>query len=280
MNKIQDRSEKIGNSKQSSQARWWSFTLNNWTEPEYDDLLVMLRDHLYVVGKEVGASGTPHLQGHVEFKAKVRLSAVKKMIPRAHWEITRNKDASRVYCQKDGEYVTNIRVPRKIAFPEMNRTWQREILAKILETPDDRTIHWYWEATGNSGKTTFVKYLKIYKDAVECPSKSNDAFHRIAKLFEDKVPINIVVFDIPRVAMEYINYGSIEKIKNGNVCSGKYEGCDCVFACPHVFVFANEPPNMSKLSIDRWNIKEIKTEPCQQAPTSEQYSRSSQDTSP
>jgi len=37
-------------------------------------------------GKEKGASGTPHLQGYVTFKQQKRLSALKKLLPTAHWE--------------------------------------------------------------------------------------------------------------------------------------------------------------------------------------------------
>lgn len=253
--------EKNGNSKHSSrdtQAKYWEFTLNNYLETDIQDFVALLgKDDKYVIGKEVGDSGTPHLQGHIEFKKGRRLSAVRKLIPRAHWGKCRNKTACRSYCQKEGEFVTNLSIPRKIVFPEMDRPWELDILKLIKTDPDNRTIHWYWEPIGNSGKTTFIKYLKVHHKAIECPSRSTDAFYRIAKEVEKENAIDLVVYDIPRSSMGFVNYGAIEKVKDGNVCSGKYEGCDCVFACPHVIVFANEPPVSTELSGDRWNIVEI-----------------------
>lgn len=248
---------KIGNTSQSSPRYLWCFVLNNWTEEEYRSIVLYFSEDKYIIGKEVGDEGTPHLQGHVELKTKRRLTELKKLNERIHWEPVRNKTASRDYCKKDKNFETNMKIPRPLKFPEFNRNWQMQILELIEEEPDDRTIHWFWEEVGGCGKTTFVKYLKSVKGAIECPSKSADAFHRIAKAYEEEIPIDIVVFDIPRSALEFINYGAIEKIKDGNVCSGKYEGCDCVYACPHVIVFANEPPKEYMLSRDRWKIEKI-----------------------
>jgi hypothetical protein len=84
--------------------------------------------------------------------------------------------------------------------------------------------------------------------------KSNDMYHMMSK-FPDKNELFIV--DCPRSQQDYINYGAIEQIKNGLVFSGKYEGAQLVFNCPHIFVFANVPPDESKMSLDRWNVRYI-----------------------
>jgi len=248
---------KIGSTIQSLQLKRYCFTLNNWSEQELQDIVLWMKKDKYIIGKEIGENDTPHLQGHVEFIKAKRLTELKKFNPRIHWEKTRNNIASMDYCKKDGDYITNIRFPREIIFPEFNLDWQVKILDIIKEVPDNRTIHWIVDKQGLSGKTTFTKYLKIYHNAVECPAKSSDAFHRIAKLFDAHTPIDLCLFDFPRSSMHFINYGTIEKIKDGNVCSGKYEGSDCVFACPHVIVFANELPDFTQMSMDRWKVHEI-----------------------
>lgn len=81
----------------------WVFTLNNHTEEE----LLRLKQwdvSRMAIGKEVGAEGTPHLQGFVTFQRTYRLSALKKLAPRAHWERAKVMDWN--YCLKlDSEEV-------------------------------------------------------------------------------------------------------------------------------------------------------------------------------
>lgn len=76
------------------------FTLNNYTNEEYEDL--WNEDTNYcVLGKEVGNQGTPHIQGYIEFKNPRNISSIKKKFPRIHLEEREgtSKDASN-YCKK------------------------------------------------------------------------------------------------------------------------------------------------------------------------------------
>lgn len=263
MNSSRKVPERIGNTKQSAPAKIWCFTLNNWLEEEYSSIVSYFcsKKAKYIIGKEMGENNTPHLQGHVEFPDKLRFTSLSKVNIRIHWEKCRNKKSSITYCKKDNDYITNMFIPRKIKFPIFDKQWQLDILKLIKDEPDDRTIYWYYDEEGGKGKTTFTKYLALDHNAILCPSKSNDAFHRVSKCFdedgEQKSPIDLVIFDIPRSSKEYINYGVIEKIKDGLVISGKYEGCECIFASPHVIVFCNEEPYTDMLSLDRWKIVRI-----------------------
>ncbi|UBJ25905.1 replication-associated protein [Red panda feces-associated circular DNA virus 14] len=101
---------------QSSQAKRWLFTLNNFSEVERDGLLERLRElsSYFIVGRERGEEGTPHLQGYIIFKSQYRLARVKDLVSqRAHFEIARGSPASnRVYCSKENDFVEFGSCPR------------------------------------------------------------------------------------------------------------------------------------------------------------------------
>lgn len=69
-------------------SRFWIFTFNN-----YDGIVTAEDFGKYFryccFQEELGENGTPHLQGYLELTRGVRLAAVKKMLPQAHWEIRR-----------------------------------------------------------------------------------------------------------------------------------------------------------------------------------------------
>lgn len=86
-------------------SKTWKFTLNNWTPEELDNILHWDVSRM-AVAEEVGAEGTPHLQGHVTFNRKFSLTALKKMQSRAHWEPALVADWN--YEHKDGQVVHHI----------------------------------------------------------------------------------------------------------------------------------------------------------------------------
>lgn len=84
----------------SPQYTHWCFTINN---PVEADTIEPTDDVRYCVYQlEQGESGTPHIQGYVEFKKKMTLAAVKRWVPRAHLEPRRgSREAAREYCMKE-----------------------------------------------------------------------------------------------------------------------------------------------------------------------------------
>lgn len=81
------------------------FTINNWSEQDLA-LLQEVTKSDDVVGvayqAEVGASGTPHLQGTISYKVPKRISQMKKWHPTAHFDQRKGTRSQAVqYCTKD-----------------------------------------------------------------------------------------------------------------------------------------------------------------------------------
>lgn len=88
----------------------WCFTLNNYTEEDINriDLLITTDNRIVYVlyGKEVASTGTRHLQGFIQFNVRLTLQNVKNIIgSEPHVSVTRNVNASRNYCKKEGDWV-------------------------------------------------------------------------------------------------------------------------------------------------------------------------------
>lgn len=84
--------------------RNFCFTINNYSEEDYHNLLKIPAEYL-IIGYETGEKGTPHIQGYIELKKRTRFETLKKMMPRAHIETRKGTSAQAAdYCKKDGKY--------------------------------------------------------------------------------------------------------------------------------------------------------------------------------
>ena len=249
--------------KQSPIAKRWGFTLNNYT----DDELVLINTRFKAladyatVGKEIGEQGTPHLQGYVEFKKKIRPRTAVG-IPRIHWGDKDGKPArgsredNSNYCSKEDDVIITIGHPKPIKIINNLYPWQEQVVAKCKTEPDDRIINWLWSRDGCNGKTSLMKYLVVKYKALPCVGGCFSDIMNMA-FNADWEETSICVFNIPRGHREKVSYSSIEAIKDGMIVNTKYETGYKVFNSPHIFVFANFPPLEDQLSADRWNIKEL-----------------------
>jgi len=89
-------------SRTDAPMKYWCFTQNNWTTAETRILHEVICKYI-IFGKETAPqTGTQHLQGYVVFSTMKRLTAVKKILPTAHWEIARGTTQENVeYCSKE-----------------------------------------------------------------------------------------------------------------------------------------------------------------------------------
>ncbi len=232
----------------------------------------------FIFGEERGASGTPHLQGAVKFHNRQRFTAVQKLFPDegVHWEVMKKPwKLNVIYCKKEmaGDWSKiHGNIPEASRFigrekrlmdamysPVIWRTWQQEVIDIIKHTEPNRQVHWFWEPTGKAGKTYLAKWLYMNYDCILGGGRATDVYYQVAKFYEDNDATDpkLILLDIPRSSQKFCNYAAIEKLADGMVQSGKYEGGIFLWVPPHVIVFANEPPAFECMSKDRWSVKQL-----------------------
>jgi len=268
-------SSPIGKVKRVSGSKRWPFTWNNYPEDWVAQMAPGLDRCDWIGVPEVGESGTPHIQGYVEFPVKVRPIGYKGMPKEIHWGDEYGKPAKGTrahnigYCTKGPNNIPfswtvgkegNLKVPRQMKFPWENnmKDWQKDILEMIKEDPNDRGIHWYY-GDGNIGKTDFCKYLCARHNGIVLSGKGADVRNAVCTYLKDTGEFpELCIFPIPMsFNTEYLSYESLENVKDMFFYSGKYEGGAVNGPRPHVLVFANSEPDYSKMKADRWVVKEI-----------------------
>lgn len=130
--------------------------------------------------------------------------------------------------------------------------WQTH-LARRLAVPDadPREVMFYVDEEGNSGKSWMTKWiLTNYAKSQLLPvGKEADVGYMIDETN------SIFIFDVPRSKMQFLNYATLENLKDRLVHSPKYlSRIKLIRKVPHVVVFCNEFPDETKLSADRYSI--------------------------
>lgn len=245
-------------------SKRWCFTWNNYPSDALETLETVFKDLSieYVVGREVGAEGTPHLQGYIEASQKIRPVEKLKLSPAIHWEKCKGDRGQNVeYCTKDGQYVHSLALkpPRKLKLITPREGWQQDVVNLVQTEPDDRSIYWYWETTGCVGKTQICKYLSVKHGAIALGGKGADIRNGVVEYTKTngKTPDTVVV-NLVRSNEQFVSYEGLENIKDMYFYSGKYEGGMVCGPPPHLIIFANFPPDTCRLSQDRWHITELK----------------------
>ena len=222
----------------------------------------------YIFGEEYGASGkTPHLECYLKFKTKKEFHKIMEVFKWSDLRASKKAwfKAGVTYCSKECNRIwTNMKVPKPLAlmtYDHLNE--EQKQIANMFKGDEDplfgRKIYWFWESKGGWGKSKTATYMIDNMDAVEVSGKGADVFCGISQLIELQGGCPpIIIWDVPRsINQEYISYQAIEKIKDGKFFSPKYESGMRRFNRPHIICFANEPPQIDKLSEDRWEIVKL-----------------------
>lgn len=243
--------------KQPSRKTFYTFTVFNYETIE-EELNRQLKNvcKKYLYGRETCPStNKKHLQGFLHLKKAMRITEL-KLIGKPHLESCKGDEDSNIqYCSKEGD-VVKYGFPKELKLITPSHQWELEILEILKTEPNNRLVHWYWSEEGGIGKSQFCKYLVATMSCVFIDEgKKSDIMFSIMEADMDKC--NTVLFDVPRDNGNNVSYKSIESIKNGMIYSPKYESKYKLFNSPHIIIFANKPPQLEKLSNDRWVVKEI-----------------------
>lgn len=216
-------------------------------------------------------TGTEHWQIRGLLFKRMRLHAAIAAFPDlpGHWSITSTSGSQNFsYVMKADTRVvgpfkntdplppTETRQLREFLTKE-KYPWQvaaRELVQRI----DDRRITLILDTNGNNGKSIFTEWIEFDGLAVEVPAMNNYEDLMQACLCIGPKPAYVV--DLPRgMKKEKMAqfFSGLESLKNGVVYDKRYQFRKIRFDRPQVVVFTNTMPDISLMSIDRWEIYRI-----------------------
>lgn len=273
-------------------SRKYVFTLNNYTNTEIQEIQNYLNcnSKKWIFGKEIGEKGTPHLQGYMEFNSPKKWRILMENGFARCWSksakgtLRQNYD----YTSKDGDYqyggfkIEDIDEPDKKDILKWRQyqedkmkniilkkyefiKWkpiQQQVIDIVNSDSQDRVINWIVDEDGNYGKSFLTKYLFCKYNGVIVNGKTSDILNSLLNFQDEHVykEPKFVIVDIPRSSRGYTDnlYNILEKVKDGLVYSGKYEGGRIIYnEPPHIIVFSNDKPKLDMMSYDRWNVIEV-----------------------
>jgi len=145
----------------------YCFTLNNYSEDEFQSIkgVCETESRYAIVGREVGESGTRHLQGYIMFTKPYRFATIKnRYLPRCHIEVAAGSpDSNRRYCSKDGNFTEFGEMPRgtegSSSRDEIARAFSSSMARGrhgLVEFADGNPGTWYY-----SGHNLLRNYLTV-----------------------------------------------------------------------------------------------------------------------
>ena len=153
-------------SKRPTQKYLWFFTFNNYNEQDIIRLKMRFQSlcKWYIFGEEICPStGTPHLQGSISLKKKIRFSQIQKWNIKIRWFETTNAPATIDYCQKEGKFYTNLDLEEYNEYDDIKwKPWQKDIIDTVAKPcKSDRTVNWIWDDEGSTLSLHMTSYYDL-----------------------------------------------------------------------------------------------------------------------
>lgn len=159
-----------------SKCRSYCFTLNNYSEQELKQVQETECSYL-VFGKEVGESGTPHLQGFVHFINPRTITGLKRVkgLGRAHFEVAVAPKKAIEYCKKGEQsheefvkegvnganYGKNADVFEKGAFEQGARNDLKKVYEEVKNGKSVDDVAWDDPSSFDAASKTLLKLEDI-----------------------------------------------------------------------------------------------------------------------
>lgn len=159
------------------------------------------------------------------------------------------------YGRKLQDLVAHV-CPQPIIEVDPLRDWQVGLYDSVVERCNDkRGILFYVDEEGGKGKSYFQRYIAgVLPERVQVLGigKRDDLAHVVQ---EDK---DIFLFNCCRGQSEFLNYAFLEMLKDRIIFSPKYDSTTKTLRyIPHVIVFMNEAPDLTKMTEDRYLVQFI-----------------------
>ena len=204
----------------STKSRSYVFTLNNYTQEEYNELLE-IEARYKVIGKEVGEQGTPHLQGYIYFENPKSMNPLKKINKRIHWEQAKGTPVqASEYCKKENNFYEDGELPSQGRRSDIEEARElvkttgkirdvvdkansfqaircAEVILKYHEKPRNwkPEVHWFYGSSG-TGKTKLA-YEVLGEDCYTCmgTGKWFDGYDAHENVLIDDIRKDFMSFD-------------------------------------------------------------------------------------
>lgn len=254
---------------------WYPATLPETEEAAMQYFTSKLASATHYAGQLERApeTGKLHFQWAARWHSQKRLSTLRELLGEGHYDrLGAEVDALKYVTKNEtrvfGPWVKGWCVPEKVTCMVCDMgplPWQAALETELLAPPDDRKVIWIYDKDGHQGKSKFVKHMALkYPSWVMVGGKSEDCFFAIKNHLEPEEgtgkPLRGVMLDYcrPDADAHLFNYTVMEKCKDGMLFNAKYKAGQLIFNCVHVVIMANVPPVKTKLSADRWDVRELK----------------------